>query len=225
MDNTRGNQNSPQGGPPEGSGYSEPGRDEILQSNQPTVPSPKETANQRLTTPDSYIKSINEKPGDANPALNETAGEEQGTMSTADMLRAREGAEEQYMRRAQEQMYQDQPRDTNDAQFNRTDTGQPDYPFKYQETATPQQLDSVELQEDFEGMDQGIGSMDLRARAEAMMDRDGPETVYTDALHGEGPYGQKARELDIEGPEAGGYSVPNEIDEIAPDMKNIPSEG
>jgi hypothetical protein len=222
MDNSNRNQNAGQSAP-EGPGYATPGQDRIVQSKSPAVPSPSETSEQRLTTPGSRIQSINEQPGDANPALQETIGEEQGQVSTADMLRARETAEEERLRAAQAQIYQDAGPDEIDREFSRTDSGQPDFPFKYQEDATPRSIDSPDVQQDFEGMTQGVGSMDLRARAEAMLDRDGPETAYTDALHGEGPFGREAQELDAEGPEMTNKFVPG--DDVVHEMKNIPDEG
>src|SRR5438128_1954830 len=76
-------------------GYDTPGEDSIMRSTSRAVPSPSKTSKQRLTPPDPVIESLGETPGDANPALAETVGAEQGQVSTADLLRARETAEEQ----------------------------------------------------------------------------------------------------------------------------------
>lgn len=77
------------------SGYDTPGEDRIISSNSDAVPSPSETGRQRMETPDPFIcGEVNEKPGDDNPALNETLGFDEGKSNTADILRARESAEE-----------------------------------------------------------------------------------------------------------------------------------
>jgi hypothetical protein len=170
------------------------------------------------------LQSINEEPGDANPALEETIGEEKGQVSTADLLRTRETAEEARLRGAQAQIYEDESTDETNRELNRTDSGQPDFPFRYQEDATPRSIDSPDIQEGFVGATGGVGSMNVRARAESMLDRDGSETAYTDALHGEGPFGRRAQELDAEGPEMTNTFVPGD-DEVLDGMKNIPDEG
>src|SRR5947209_9019809 len=85
---------SAQSGPPEGAGYTTPGQDTIIQSGSPAVPSPSKPSEARLQTPRPVIESIGEVPADANPALAETAGFEEGRTTTADLLRARESAEE-----------------------------------------------------------------------------------------------------------------------------------
>lgn len=227
MDNPATNQGTGrdggQGSPPEGAGYQTPGEDRLLQSNSPAVPSPSRPSEDKLTTPRPYLRSIDEQPADANPALPQTVAEGQGQANTADLLRARETAEEQYLRDAQAHIYQDSGPDAINPRFSSTDTGQPDVPFQHQEDATTESIDSVDVQQDFQSMSGGVGGMNLRARAEAMMDRDGPETAYTDAMSGQGPFGRKADELDISGPETTHKFVPN--DSEIPPMKNIPDEG
>jgi hypothetical protein len=90
-------------------GYETPGEDTIIKSKSDAVPSPRETSEQRLQPPDSYIGGeVNETPGDANPALDETIGYEKGQTSTADLLRARESAEERIPRAMGKEMYADQ---------------------------------------------------------------------------------------------------------------------
>src|SRR5687768_15743165 len=79
-------------------GYDTPGQDRIMESNSSAVPSPDRTTEDRIETPDQNISSIGEVAGDANPALAETVGHERGQVSTADLLRARETAEEQPLR-------------------------------------------------------------------------------------------------------------------------------
>lgn len=221
MDNPRASQR--QSGPPEGAGYETPGQDRVLQSNSPAVPSPSRPSEEKLTTPKPYLQSIGEQPADANPALGETAAAERGQASTADMLSARETAEEQYLRDAQAHVYQDAGPDAINPQFSSSDTGQPDLPFQYQEDASAESLDSPDVQQDFESLSGGVSSQNLRARSEALTDRAGSETVYTDAMSGQGPFGQKADELDISGPEMTHKFVPNDAE--IPPMKNIPDEG
>jgi hypothetical protein len=90
-------------------GFDTPGQDRIINSSSDAVPSPSATSGQRLETPDAFIGGeVNERPGDANPALNETTGYEKGETSTADFLRARESAEEQRSRSTGKEMYADQ---------------------------------------------------------------------------------------------------------------------
>ncbi|HET6262665.1 MAG TPA: hypothetical protein VFG99_10575, partial [Chloroflexia bacterium] len=101
--------NSSDGGQGESfQGYDTPGGATIERSTSSAVPAPSQTSEERLTTPQDTIQSIGETPGDANPALVETIGAAQGQVSTADLLRAREGAEEQGLRVAQAEAYADQ---------------------------------------------------------------------------------------------------------------------
>ncbi len=96
-------------------GYDTPGEDKIIKSSSDAVPSPNATSKQRLETPDDYIGGeVNERPGDANPALNETISYERGEESTADFLRARESAEEQRSRKRGSEIYADQSTDEDD---------------------------------------------------------------------------------------------------------------
>src|SRR5688572_19915437 len=89
-------------------GYQTPGEDKVVESTSSAVPSPTQPSEQRLNTPKPVIESIGETPGDSNPALVETVGAAQGQVSTADMLRARETAEEQGLKEAGAQAYADQ---------------------------------------------------------------------------------------------------------------------
>jgi len=91
-------------------GYDTPGEDRIIQSTSEAVPSPSTTSEQRLTTPDAFIGGeVQAKPGSANPAINETKAYDTGEASTADLLRARESAEEEHLRVRGIEMYEDQP--------------------------------------------------------------------------------------------------------------------
>jgi hypothetical protein len=211
-------------GPPEGTGYETPGSEKLLRSTSPAVSAPSQTSEDRLTTPKPEIESIGERPADANPALVETVGLEQGQTSTADLLRARETAEEAHLRSAQAHIYEDQGPETMPEDVREADTGQPDYPYAHQDHATAETIESPDTQQDFMAATGGIGSMDLRARADSMVERAGNETVYNASMHGAGPVGREAEKLDYDGPEMPNTVEPSEIDMIAPDMKNIPSE-
>jgi hypothetical protein len=90
-------------------GYDTPGEDTTLTSSSDAIPSPGDTGGRHIEAPDPYIGGeVNEKPGDDNPALNETIGFEEGKTSTADMLRARESAEEQRSGEPDTETYADQ---------------------------------------------------------------------------------------------------------------------
>src|SRR3954453_17383905 len=112
-----------------GPGFDTPGRDTIISSTSPAVPSPSKPSNERLTEPDPVIDSIGETPGNANPALPETVEFEQGQLSTADLLRAGEAAEEEPVRaRGDAHPYQDQGLGDAPDEFDRSDTGRPAWP-------------------------------------------------------------------------------------------------
>jgi hypothetical protein len=100
-------QSKTQGGSYHGSDT--PGDEQIISSSSDAVPSPSETSRPRVDAPDPFIGGdVNEKPGDDNPALNETIGYEEGKTSTADFLRARESAEERMPGAPGNQTYADQ---------------------------------------------------------------------------------------------------------------------
>ncbi len=90
-------------------GYDAPGEDKVISNTSEAVPSPSVTGRQRMEAPDAFIGGdVNEKPGDDNPALDETTGFAQGKSNTADLLRAREDAEEQITLKRGNEEYADQ---------------------------------------------------------------------------------------------------------------------
>jgi hypothetical protein len=90
-------------------GYDAPGEDKVISNTSEAVPSPSVTGRQRMEAPDAFIGGdVNEKPGDDNPALDETTGFAQGKSTTADLLRAREDAEEQITLKRGNEEYADQ---------------------------------------------------------------------------------------------------------------------
>jgi hypothetical protein len=104
------NEKSEQGG--SFRGFDTPGEDEILPNSNEAIPSPSITSRQRIQPPDDFIGGeVNAKPGSSNPALDETLGFEEGKNSTADLLRARESAEEERPRAANRELYADQSSD------------------------------------------------------------------------------------------------------------------
>jgi hypothetical protein len=122
-------------------GYDTPGDDTIIRSSSDAVPSPSTRSEDRVGHPDSFIEGrVNETPGDANPALDETIGYEEGRTDTADLLRARESAEERIPRATGKPLYADQinrtpssgvPRDGGDPEeaiYRNREFSEPDEP-------------------------------------------------------------------------------------------------
>jgi hypothetical protein len=210
-------------GPPEGSGYDTPGRDTIIESTSPAVPSPSRTAEERLTTPKSYISSIDEQPGDANPALAETVGEEQGKLTTAEMLRARETAEEQPVEAAGIRPYQDEGASVTADEFEDKDTGRPNWPNDRQE-------DPLEYMESPRGdmpLLSGapdVFSPELKGRVDAAIDRAGTQASANETRSGLPPVGSDAQEDIYEHREFGRPTEQSEMDRMAPGMLNIPPD-
>jgi hypothetical protein len=114
-------------------GWENPGQERIIESTSEAVPSPSRTADERIDAPDAYIESIGARPGDANPALDETLAHNEGTGSTADMLRVREAAEEENLRQAGGHMYADQAPNTRPDEWEDADKGRPNWPNDRQE--------------------------------------------------------------------------------------------
>ena len=80
--------------------YDSPGEERLRTSNSPAAPIPSKTSDERAQAPDPYLSSLGgATPGSDNPALDHTRNHALGQVSTADLLRAREFAEEEYLRR------------------------------------------------------------------------------------------------------------------------------
>src|SRR5438477_2771234 len=222
MDNQNQQTNQNQG-PTEGAGYDTPGQDTIIHSTSSAVPSPSKTSEERLTTPDPVIKSLDETPGDSNPALDETAEFEQGKATTADLLRARETAEEQGPRATGNVYpYEDQePGDVPD-EFERTGTDRPVWPNDRKE-APMEYMESPRA--DLPLMSGSADKMpDLKGRADATMDRDSTESAANTTRSGLPPVGFDAEEDIYEEREMHTQAPPSEVGQIAPEMRNIPTE-
>lgn len=133
-------------------GYETPGEDTLIKSHSDAVPSPTEPSEQRLQPPDSYIGGrVNEPPGDSNPALDETIGYEKGQTSTADLLRARESAEERDARAMGKEMYADQV--TNARTPSRLSSDPEEDIYEKREFTEPDEPDEIDMM--------GLGGPDL----------------------------------------------------------------
>ena len=226
MDNqsNRSTEGGDQGSAPEGSGYSTPGQDTILRSNSEAVPSPGKSSEERLTVPKSTIQSIGEQSGDANPALAETEGFERGQVSTADLLSARETAEEQRPRAAgNTQPYEDQPQATAD-EFEVKDAGRPNWPDDRQQEPI-EYMDAPRADMPLlSGNVEGFEEPHIKGRQDATMDRDGTQASKGESRSGLPAVGLSAEEDEYERREMDAPSEPSELDRIAPGMLNVPPE-
>ncbi|HEX9988160.1 MAG TPA: hypothetical protein VGE45_06740 [Chloroflexia bacterium] len=201
-------------------GYATPGEATIEQSTSSAVPAPSQTSEERLTTPQGTIQSIGETPGDANPALAETLGAAQGQVSTADLLRAREGAEEQGLRAAQAEAYADQASGVA-SEYEDTDAGRPNWPNDRREEPV-EYMDSPRAD-----MPLGAGTADkwgieAKGRVDWTMDRAGTQASAGESRSGLPPVGMNAEEDKYEEREFGRPTEASEIDQIAPGMVNLP---
>ncbi len=133
------------------SGYETPGQDDIIKSTSEAVPSPSMRSEDRVQAPSEHIGGrVNETPGDSNPAIAETVGYETGQTNTADLLRAREGAEEQGARERGREMYVDQPDNESEANNARSSSvpigGDPeDTVYREQEFGRPTEPSELDL--------------------------------------------------------------------------------
>lgn len=213
---------SGQSGPPEGAGYETPGGEQIMQSSSSAVPSPSSPTEERLTTPKSQINSINEQPGDSNPALAETVGHEQGTLTTAELLRARETAEEQPVRaNATIHPYQDQGSATTPDEWQAKDTGRPNWPNERQEDPL-EYMESPRADAPLLSGAPDVYSPNFKPRVDAAMDRAGTQGSAGESRSGLPPVGMSADEDNYEKREFGRPTESSDMDRIAPGMLNVP---
>jgi hypothetical protein len=222
MDKQKDNQN-PADELSQRSGYATPGKDDVIESRSLAVGSPGEPSEQRLQGPKPTIESISETPGDSNPALSETVGAEEGQTSTADLLRARETAEEQNLRGTSRQMYADQLPGSNPQAFEHTDAGRPNWPDDLQE-------DPMEYRESpraYSSITTGVEPIDattMQGRVDAVSDRAGAEAAARESGSGLAPVGYDAAEDEYERREMHTPTQLSDLDLIAPDMLNIPPD-
>jgi hypothetical protein len=211
-------------GPVEGAGYVTPGEDKIIKSASEAVPSPSRTSQERLQTPPARIESLGATPGNANPALDETAGFEQGEASTADLLRARETAEEQLPRTSGNvHPYQDQGAGASADEYRQSDTGRPNWPDDRQE-APLDYMDAPRANEPLLAGAPDTFGLNIKGRQDWVMDRAGTQASEAESGSGLPPVGLDAEEDIYERREMHTPSETSDIDRIAPGMVNNPVE-
>jgi hypothetical protein len=168
-------------------------------------------------------------PGSDNPALEETYAEKAGEISTADLLRMREGAEEQELREQGAEMYAEQSPTARPEEHRDADAGRPNWPAdrdrnlgEYMESPRAQ---GPLLSGSGAGGGSGIDTQQLQGEADALADRAG-----TEASKGESrarvPSPGADEDLDTYAErEFGNPTPPSEMDMLAPGMVNVPPEG
>jgi hypothetical protein len=221
MDDTR----NEQGGSYKG--YATPGDDTIIESTSEAVQSPTRSGEERSQAPKPVIQSINERPGDSNPALSETIGAQSGQTSTADMLAARESAEEAGPRAAgagaADSMYQDQVRGVGSQEYLDSDSGRPNWPND-QQREPADYMDAPRA-----NMPLGAGSIDVldpntKGRMDAAMERNATEASMGESRSGLPAIGRNEAEDTYERREMDRPTPPSDMDLIAPEMSSVPAE-
>ena len=216
------NQNNSGTGPDAGQpGYHTPGQDSMLQSTSDAVTTPDQTSEQRLDDPKPYIEAINATPGEANPALEETVGHEQGSMSTADVLLAREVAEERPVKQEGIAPYQDQSSGSRPEQYQDADSGRPNWPDDKQEDP----INYMESPRPY--MPMGTGATDFydrsfQGRVDAEVDRSSTEAEKGESRSGLPHVGLDAQEDKYEQREFDRPTPPSDLETFAPGAPNLP---
>lgn len=206
-------------------GYQTPGEDKVVESSSSAVPSPTQTSEQRLDAPKPVIESIGETPGSANPALVETVGAAQGQVSTADMLRARETAEEQGLRGVGAEAYAEQSQGGSmPKEFTQTDSGRPNWPNDRRQ-APIEYMESPRVDSSYfpSSIDKGGGSA-FSARVDSTIDSLSTQASAQESRSGLAPVGMSADEDKYEEREFGRPTPPSDIETVVPDMVNLPPE-
>ena len=214
--------NSGESGPPEGKGYQTPGQDTILHSSSPAVPTPSMPSESRLQTPPTVIDAIGETPADSNPALDETVGFEEGRTSTADLLLARETAEEQP---AGGNSGTNLAQDSGSApeELRTHDAGRPNWPDDREEPPL-EYMESPRANMPFlAGGQEPFGSQ-IEGRQDRAADLGSSEASVHESRTGLPESGMDMEEDNYERREGHAPSTPSELDQIAPGMKNIAPE-
>jgi hypothetical protein len=167
-------------------------------------------------------------PGSDNPALEETYAERAGEISTADLLRVREGAEEQILREQGAEMYADQSPTARPDEHRNADAGRPNWPAdrdrnpgEYMESPRAQ---GPLLSGSGAGGGSGADTMQLQGEADALADRAGAEASRGEMRAGV-PNPGADTESDIYAErEFGRPTPPSEMDMLAPGMVNLPED-
>jgi hypothetical protein len=208
----------PQAGQP---GYHTPGQDTTIQSTSEAVPTPDQTSEERLDDPKPYIDAINSTPGEANPALRETVGAQEGTTSTVDLLLARETAEERPVRQEGVRPYQDQSSGSRPDEFQDADSGRPNWPDDKQEDP----INYMESPRPY--MPMGTGATDFydrsfQGRVDAEVDRSSTEAQKGESRSGLPHVGLNAEEDKYEQREFDRPQPPSDMETFAPGAPNLP---
>ena len=207
------------------------GEDKLLESNSPVVPSPSQQSDDRTRPPDPYLSSLGgATPGSDNPALDQTRKHGLGEASTADMLRAREAAEEEYLRRGSAEgavpdatIGQDQMEGLRPDEYQDRDAGRPNWPDDRQQ-APLDYMDAPRADMPLGGGTADTLDMTMKPRMDAAMDRSGTQASAQESRSGMPPVGMNADEDKYEQREFERPATVSETEMIAPKMKNIPSE-
>jgi len=205
-------------------GYETQGEDKVVKSSSSAVPSPTQTSEQRLDAPKPVIESIGESPGSANPAMAETVGAAQGQVSTADMLLARETAEEG-LRGVGAQAYAEQsPGGSTPQEFTQTDSGRPNWPDDRKQ-APAEYMDSPRADSSYfpSSIDKGGGPA-FTGRVDSNIDSLSTQASAQESRSGLAPVGMNADEDNYEEREFGRPAPPSDIETVAPGMVNLPPE-
>ena len=217
------NQQRGQGDSGEVRGYDTPGQDTIIESTSSAVPSPSRTTEERLPSHKPVLESINETPGDANPAVVETVGAEKGQVSTADMLRVREAAEEQHLREASDVAYQDQGPGSQPSEFEQSDTGRPNWPHDRQQ-APVEYMESPRGDAPLLAGAPEVMAPAMKPRLDWAADRAGTQAAAQESRSGLAPTGVDAEEDIYERREMHKPTEQPDLDRIVPGMVNLPPE-
>lgn len=219
MDNQREDHGSESGA---SRGFNTPGSDQIIESTSEAVPSASRTTEERLPSAKPAIESLRETPGDANPALAETTGFEQGSASTADLLRAREVAEERLPRTAGVEPYQDQGANAAPQEYEDTDTGRPTWP----NDQTQEPMENLDAPRGHMPLGASTGQTDLnlKGRLDAAAEREETLSASDETRSGLSPVLDNVDEAIYEREEMGRPTESSDLDRIAPGMVNLAPE-
>lgn len=208
-------------GDTEGTGYSTPGDEQIIKSNSPAVQSPSMTSEERIEAPKPVIETIGEAPGSANPALAETAGTQTGEVSTADMLGAREAAEEELLRNQGAQLYADQTPGATPGQWEQADSSRPNWPNDRRESPA-EYMESPRADAAFMSGKGEFDTTNIKGRADALADRAGTQASANESRSGLAPVGMTAEEDKYEEREMVKPNEQSDLDRMGVDMLNVP---
>jgi hypothetical protein len=211
--------------------YDSPGEERLRTSTSPAAPVPSKTSGERHQAPDPYLSNLGgATPGSDNPALDHTRNHALGQASTADLLRAREAAEEEYLRRGGSEgavpntpIGQDQLQGLRPDEFQDRDAGRPNWPDDRQQ-APLDYMDSPRADMPLASGSADTLDMTIKPRMDAAVDRASTQASAQESRSGLAPVGMNAEEDKYEQREFERPAPVSETEMMAPKMKNIPSE-